>query len=473
MNYAPPPIFTTQTRVQEIPKKDPLKHLLASSEFEGTNLPDDLSDPDQRQIDIIKHALITGLERSELRSHLIDLVELLQSANFPLNHSFKLQSHDTISYTLLDLSLLYHCQELLLAMNLLTSSQKAPSNLKNFTEASCFINRIPHDNNSLHEACIEGDLEKVYIQLDLDHSQLKYHNSAGRTPLEEAYHYGHRELVKSLLKDPRVRASLPRADENLNLACWPYHKEPFLHTLCARNDRELTQMLIDIPELLVELDNEKFTPLQRACLSGSDEVAALLIYDAKVDVNYTTHKISHPDTGYTPLYFAAISGNLEIIKILLKHPEIKIRQSDLQVSLNSGHFKIAQELIMHPSLVFNNTLAQSKTCEIFSLDSAFFGITHHHSIREFKEFITCAMHYHPDLYLWKSPEQFYLSLIQFIGCKTFNIAICDPSLPSLDLSKDPRSWASLQQLAVELKGNPGKTLNYWKETYFKKSASNP
>ncbi|KAE9556621.1 hypothetical protein FO519_000027 [Halicephalobus sp. NKZ332] len=83
------------------------------------------------------------------------------------------------------------------------------------------------------------------------------------------------------------------------------------HRLALQNSKNLAELFLNELEIADKLDKSKTTPLHYACMAGNIEMVKLLIeHEANVNaVQKTTHA--------TPLHFACQSGNEKIVKFLL------------------------------------------------------------------------------------------------------------------------------------------------------------
>lgn len=90
------------------------------------------------------------------------------------------------------------------------------------------------------------------------------------------------------------------------------------------NQIEIAQLLIDNNADINQATTNGTTALVVASLNNHTEITQLLI-DNKVDINQVTN-----DTGFTALTFAAGKGYVDVLSVLISHPEINI---DSQMNL--------------------------------------------------------------------------------------------------------------------------------------------
>ena len=67
-------------------------------------------------------------------------------------------------------------------------------------------------------------------------------------------------------------------------------------------------------------DNEKDTALHKACKKNKIELIKLLLAHPDIDVNITNEN----ENKNTALYHACNRNNIKIVKLLLEHPKIKL-----------------------------------------------------------------------------------------------------------------------------------------------------
>src|SRR5947209_16654833 len=83
-------------------------------------------------------------------------------------------------------------------------------------------------------------------------------------------------------------------------------------------------------------NNDGWTPLYRAAYSGHLEIVKLLVVEFKADVN------DRDDYGMTPLHLAASNGHLEVVKLLVVefkadvHAKDRCKKTPLHKAVTSG-----------------------------------------------------------------------------------------------------------------------------------------
>ena len=100
------------------------------------------------------------------------------------------------------------------------------------------------------------------------------------------------------------------------------------------------------------------TPIQITCVGGYIEILKLLLSHPDIDVN------ARNDYGTTPLYKACNNKFIEIVKLLLAHPSIDVNLekengfTPLLLSIHAKSFDISKLLLDHPKIDVNKTDAQ-------------------------------------------------------------------------------------------------------------------
>ena len=134
-------------------------------------------------------------------------------------------------------------------------------------------------------------------------------NDDGWTPLHEVCENNNIEIVKLLLEQP-----------NIDVNAKDYDGWTPLSIACINHKLENVKELLSHPNINVNAKDYKGkTTLYHACRGGYPKVVVkLLLEHPNIDVNLQDYK------GMTPLYVACKSKNIEIAKLLLSIPDIKI-----------------------------------------------------------------------------------------------------------------------------------------------------
>ena len=121
----------------------------------------------------------------------------------------------------------------------------------------------------------------------------------GKTPLDRAFGSGHMALAEMMLRQVRDD------EDELERKAPPMHRAAYLGLTDA------VQSLLRIGTDPTQLDDLSETALHKAVREGHiDTVSALLV---TCDVN------AESNIGMTPLHWACVTGNREIVELLLQH----------------------------------------------------------------------------------------------------------------------------------------------------------
>jgi cytohesin len=194
----------------------------------------------------------------------------------------------------------------------------------------------PYGETPLHFAARGGYTEIVLALLDKGADPEAGHERK-RTALVEAKAAGHSETAKVL--------AMRSAPPDLNMAIESGGLEVVrqlldanpgliqsetgtLHTAVVAGDEKIVQLLLDRGANVNTLNNFLMTPLHIAAEEGNRLAIARLLLDRGADVN--GGKTAERREGHTPLHQAAMSGDLEVLKLLVD------RGADLTLLDESG-----------------------------------------------------------------------------------------------------------------------------------------
>ncbi|KXN66238.1 ankyrin [Conidiobolus coronatus NRRL 28638] len=210
------------------------------------------------------------------------------------------------------------------------------TNLLNGEGSSTAIN-IKDLPNQLKNACLDGkvDLVRNILGLDLSNksgnegsrdgllvsSQLQLVNIAnthtGMVPLHYAASRGHYDIVELLLDEVGTEVD-PLNNE----------KETPLLKACFGGHLKVAQLLILRGANVNHRDKEGWSSLHNAVSKGYFELVSWLIEEARVQVNITSNK------GFTPLITSATQGQLKVVKYLVEigRADINIKDANDQTA---------------------------------------------------------------------------------------------------------------------------------------------
>ncbi|XP_076814332.1 transient receptor potential cation channel subfamily A member 1-like [Clavelina lepadiformis] len=135
-----------------------------------------------------------------------------------------------------------------------------------------------YQSTPLHYACNKGHLDAVELLLESKDLMLEVYDDNGSSPLHEASKGGHHEVVDILLS---------KTGDNM-------------------------QTLISVQ------DKNGYTALLLACREGHTEVAKAILLSLKNPSNLLSRMLERDFAGNTCLHFAVESGQVEMVKLLLK-----------------------------------------------------------------------------------------------------------------------------------------------------------
>jgi ankyrin repeat protein len=215
-------------------------------------------------------------------------------------------------------------------------------------------------NNSLHKATKQGNLELVKFLLDsgvsvnaqahhkwisrdyamgyYKYDTYKYEDGSkygAETALHLAAQYGHTKIAELLLEY--------NADTNIKDS----GQRTALHYAAARGYRELAELLVDNGADLNIQDGSGKTALHEAAEHGYTEIARLLINN-KADSNAPCKE------GWTPLHHAAVGNHKEIVELLLNNnADVDIRNASYEPVLHLAQTKEIARLLISRGAAIN------------------------------------------------------------------------------------------------------------------------
>jgi ankyrin repeat protein len=166
-------------------------------------------------------------------------------------------------------------------------------------------------------------------------------NLEGRIALQIAISEGYHEIVRYLLKLPKLQ------DEPQE-----FSGESLLVTACKQAlPTDCVLAIIEAWPTSINDADQRYhqTPLSWACEGGSEEIVKLLLDMDKVDVN----KQAQGWRNYSPLHFAARNNNASIVQMLLNHTDIKTElktagdSTATDLAIQSSHAPVVEAFLVH------------------------------------------------------------------------------------------------------------------------------
>lgn len=202
------------------------------------------------------------------------------------------------------------------------------------------LSRGPHGEPELHEAAIEGSVERTLALLSRGADINQGGNCNGATPLMFAVCHGQSRVARVLLK------------RGANTSLMGCDGSSALHVAARRGDPAMTKLLLKSgvhPDSAMPYSGNR--ALHLAACRGHFEAMTVLI-EAGANLN------SRLVNGSTPLHEAASQGHVVAIKLLLRakaNPLLLARMGDsddpgqnlvpLDVAAKNGHLEVVQELV--------------------------------------------------------------------------------------------------------------------------------
>ena len=206
--------------------------------------------------------------------------------------------------------------------------------------------------NLLMTACKMGHLEAVRELLKNPDIEVNVENDDDWTALMFGVIEGHLEIVKELLKHPDINPNIDNDNDNFTA----------LHLACKKKNVEIVKELLKHPKTdLNAVDDFGNPPIYYAFMKNSyDIILAMLEYTGYLSI-VTTSGVITLKNGETILEYAINKKNIEILKGLLKYPEIvqifntenKDGLTPLMLTCKLNQLEFVNELVKHPKIDLN------------------------------------------------------------------------------------------------------------------------
>ena len=165
-------------------------------------------------------------------------------------------------------------------------------------------NQLPGDT-AFHLACEQDDIELVQLLVD-DHSPVNVVNHIGNTPFHVAAQNRTTTVMECLIK--KYDGSIA---ELVN-----YNGDNLLHLACKESSFHVINLLLDHGCSVTLKNNSGNTPIHIACYKKVPNINVVACLLNKCSGSLDCHKNNDNDTI---LHVASQSGDIQIVKLLLKH----------------------------------------------------------------------------------------------------------------------------------------------------------
>jgi ankyrin repeat protein len=174
------------------------------------------------------------------------------------------------------------------------------------------------------DAVYADDLETISTLLAQDKSLAKSKNKMNASAVEIAAAAGYGDILKLIIKNGAPVTSDDSADERN-----PFWGRNPLHLAAYYNQTNTLEILIRAGADVNLADRQGFTPLHWAAMQGATGAAALLLKHKADPNSHVAQPVSAPGPGFmmgqrfsvigdTPLHLAALTGQTNVIQLLLK-----------------------------------------------------------------------------------------------------------------------------------------------------------
>ncbi|KAL8754709.1 MAG: hypothetical protein Q9199_004157 [Rusavskia elegans] len=188
----------------------------------------------------------------------------------------------------------------------------------------------------IHLAAMYGQAQIAMILLNHD-ACVNDHHHGERRPLHEAAEAGYETMTALLLEN----GARPYLRDSRGL-------EP-LHLACQHGSMKVASLLLEAGAEVNPADKNLYRPMHHLAQECDNPYLATMLIDVGCDINATTSQ------GYTALQLACLSGNINVLAVLLQHGAsmacLRWSASPLNLAIRDGHSKVLQLLLRNGAQV--------------------------------------------------------------------------------------------------------------------------
>ena len=163
-----------------------------------------------------------------------------------------------------------------------------------------------YGNTALHIAIQNGSIHCAFCLLEVGHAQINITNLEQRTALHEATLTGNVELFQKILE---LHANPNPVD---------YLGNTIVHMAAISGNYFMLDFILNQSGIRVDvnkLNKNNYAALHYACAYGPVESVQALL-------NISSEMLNNFECNYSPLYFAIKHNHLDIVQLLLSHPQL-------------------------------------------------------------------------------------------------------------------------------------------------------
>ena len=188
----------------------------------------------------------------------------------------------------------------------------------------------------IHLAAMYGQAQIAMILLNHG-ACVNDHHHGERRPLHEAAEAGYETMTALLLEN----GARPYLRDCRGL-------EP-LHLACQHGSMKVASLLLEAGSEVNAGDMNLYRPMHHLAQECDNPFLATMLMDVGCEINATTSQ------GYTALQLACLSGNINVLAVLLEHgasmAHVRWSASPLNLAIRNGHSKVLQMLLRNGAQV--------------------------------------------------------------------------------------------------------------------------